>query len=223
MGMGQVSPRQGNETPGAHTCAKGTNNMMRQDRFTEQAQEVLQASQEMVRQHRHAQWDVEHVFLALLSHKDGLARQIRAAPVGEVRAFGDRLQARQLNNLRALQGGKSARDVRSVARRPAGRPSPSLRTGDTSARSSRHRTASRSRAPACAPRRQRPPRCGPVAPGTTAACDSGRGAEASSYPHARSRPTEASGRASYTLHHSDALHVRKSLAGISCITYDQGH
>jgi ATP-dependent Clp protease ATP-binding subunit ClpC len=50
--------------------------MMRNDRFTEQAQEVLQSSQEMVRQHRHAQWDVEHVFLALLSHKDGLARQI---------------------------------------------------------------------------------------------------------------------------------------------------
>jgi ATP-dependent Clp protease ATP-binding subunit ClpC len=50
--------------------------MMRQDRFTEQAQEVLQSSQEMVRQHRHSQWDVEHVFLAALSHKDGLARRI---------------------------------------------------------------------------------------------------------------------------------------------------
>ncbi len=59
---------------------KGNNNMMRQDRFTEQAQEVLQASQEMVRQHRHAQWDVEHVFLALLSHKDGLARADLPAP-----------------------------------------------------------------------------------------------------------------------------------------------
>src|SRR5690606_16472302 len=56
--------------------AKGQRIMMRQDRFTEQAQQVLQASQEMVRQHRHPQWDVEHVFLALLSHKDGLARQI---------------------------------------------------------------------------------------------------------------------------------------------------
>ncbi len=50
--------------------------MMKQDRFTEQAQEVLQASQEMVRQHRHSQWDVEHVLLAALSHKDGLARRI---------------------------------------------------------------------------------------------------------------------------------------------------
>ena len=50
--------------------------MMRQDRFTEQAQDVLQASQEMVRQHRHSQWDVEHVLLGMLSHADGFARRI---------------------------------------------------------------------------------------------------------------------------------------------------
>ncbi|MDA0271394.1 MAG: AAA family ATPase [Chloroflexi bacterium] len=49
---------------------------MRQDRFTEQAQEVLQASQELVREQRHAQWDVEHVFLALVSRRDGLAREV---------------------------------------------------------------------------------------------------------------------------------------------------
>jgi ATP-dependent Clp protease ATP-binding subunit ClpC len=30
----------------------------------------------MVRQYRHSQWDVEHVLLAALSHKDGLARRI---------------------------------------------------------------------------------------------------------------------------------------------------
>jgi len=50
--------------------------MMRQDRFTQQAQEVLAASQEIVRQQRHSQWDVEHVFLALLQHPAGLAQQI---------------------------------------------------------------------------------------------------------------------------------------------------
>ncbi len=50
--------------------------MMRQDRFTQQAQEVLAASQEMVRTQRHSQWDVEHVLLALLQHKDGLAGRI---------------------------------------------------------------------------------------------------------------------------------------------------
>ena len=52
--------------------------MMRQDRFTQQAQEVLAASQKMVRQQRHSQWDVEHVFLALLQHPAGLAQQIFA-------------------------------------------------------------------------------------------------------------------------------------------------
>jgi ATP-dependent Clp protease ATP-binding subunit ClpC len=52
--------------------------MMRQDRFTQQAQEVLAASQEMVRQQRHSQWDVEHVFLAALQHPAGLAQQIFA-------------------------------------------------------------------------------------------------------------------------------------------------
>ena len=50
--------------------------MMRQDRFTQQAQEVLAASQEMVRTQRHSQWDVEHVLLALLQHQDGLAGRI---------------------------------------------------------------------------------------------------------------------------------------------------
>ncbi len=50
--------------------------MMRQDRFTEQAQEVLQSSQELVREHRHPQWDVEHVLLAMLNHKESFARRI---------------------------------------------------------------------------------------------------------------------------------------------------
>jgi len=50
--------------------------MMRQDRFTEQAQEVLAASQELMRQQRHTQWDVEHVLLALLQRQGGLALQL---------------------------------------------------------------------------------------------------------------------------------------------------
>ncbi|MBI4498126.1 MAG: ATP-dependent Clp protease ATP-binding subunit, partial [Chloroflexi bacterium] len=49
---------------------------MRPDRFTEQAQEVLAASQELVRRYRHSQWDVEHVLLALLEQPEGLAGQI---------------------------------------------------------------------------------------------------------------------------------------------------
>ncbi len=49
--------------------------MMRQDRFTEQAQEVLAGSQELVRRQRHSQWDVEHVLMALLSHQ-GLSQEL---------------------------------------------------------------------------------------------------------------------------------------------------
>ena len=50
--------------------------MMRQDRFTEQAQVALQASQQLVREQRHAQWDVEHVFLAIAQMPDGVAREV---------------------------------------------------------------------------------------------------------------------------------------------------
>ncbi|MEX2237909.1 MAG: Clp protease N-terminal domain-containing protein, partial [Dehalococcoidia bacterium] len=49
---------------------------MRQDRFTEQAQEILAQSQQLVRQQRHSQWDVEHVLLALVSYDGGLAQRI---------------------------------------------------------------------------------------------------------------------------------------------------
>jgi len=50
--------------------------MMRPEKFTEQAQEVLAASQELVRQYHHSQWDVEHVLLALLQHEGGLTADI---------------------------------------------------------------------------------------------------------------------------------------------------
>jgi ATP-dependent Clp protease ATP-binding subunit ClpC len=50
--------------------------MMRQDRFTEGAQEVLAASQELVRKERHSQWDVEHVLMALLTYDRGITPQI---------------------------------------------------------------------------------------------------------------------------------------------------
>ncbi len=65
--------------------------MMRQDRFTQQAQEVLAASQEMVRTQRHSQWDVEHVLLALLQHRQGLAGQILDRMGIDVRALTGRV------------------------------------------------------------------------------------------------------------------------------------
>ena len=49
---------------------------MRQERFTEQAQEALALSQELVRSYQHSQWDVEHILLALLQQEQGLTGEI---------------------------------------------------------------------------------------------------------------------------------------------------
>jgi ATP-dependent Clp protease ATP-binding subunit ClpC len=49
---------------------------LKPERFTEQAQEVLAASQELVRRYRHNQWDVEHVLLALLEQEKGITGDI---------------------------------------------------------------------------------------------------------------------------------------------------
>jgi ATP-dependent Clp protease ATP-binding subunit ClpC len=45
---------------------------MRQEKFTEQAQEALAASQELVRSYKHNQWDIEHILMALLQQQQGL-------------------------------------------------------------------------------------------------------------------------------------------------------
>ena len=50
--------------------------MMRQDRFTEQAQQVLARSQDIVRVQKNSQWGVPHVLAALLSGQGGLAQQV---------------------------------------------------------------------------------------------------------------------------------------------------
>jgi ATP-dependent Clp protease ATP-binding subunit ClpC len=46
------------------------------EKFTEQAQEVLAISQELVRRYRHNQWDVEHILLALLEQQRGITQDI---------------------------------------------------------------------------------------------------------------------------------------------------
>jgi len=51
---------------------------MKQEKFTEQAQEALALSQEIVRQYHHSQWDVEHILLALLRQERGLVGEILA-------------------------------------------------------------------------------------------------------------------------------------------------
>jgi ATP-dependent Clp protease ATP-binding subunit ClpC len=49
---------------------------MKQERFTEQAQEALTLSQELVRQYKHNQWSVPHILLALLMQERGLVGDV---------------------------------------------------------------------------------------------------------------------------------------------------
>ena len=67
---------------------------MRQERFTEQAQEVLAASQELVRRYRHNQWDVEHILVALLEQESGLTSDILERLGVDVAAVKRRVEAR---------------------------------------------------------------------------------------------------------------------------------
>ena len=50
--------------------------VLRPEQFTEQAREVLNNSQELVRRFNHSQWDVEHILLALLELEEGLPGDI---------------------------------------------------------------------------------------------------------------------------------------------------
>ena len=63
--------------------------VLRPDNFTEQAQEVLRESQEIVRRYRHPQWDAEHILTALLEQKEGVTLDLLAelgAPTDAIRA-----------------------------------------------------------------------------------------------------------------------------------------
>ncbi|MGB9632924.1 MAG: ATP-dependent Clp protease ATP-binding subunit [Chloroflexaceae bacterium] len=51
---------------------------MRLERFTEKAQDAFQAAQEIMQEQHHTQLDVEHVFLAMLRQRDGLAARALA-------------------------------------------------------------------------------------------------------------------------------------------------
>ncbi len=50
--------------------------MMRQEKFTEQAQEAIALSQQLAMQSQQTQWDVEHLLMALLTQEKGLVRDI---------------------------------------------------------------------------------------------------------------------------------------------------
>ena len=50
--------------------------VMKQDDFTEKAQEVIGRSQEIMRRYNHTQWDVEHILMALLEQDDSVPAEI---------------------------------------------------------------------------------------------------------------------------------------------------
>ena len=66
--------------------------VLKPDKFTEQAQEVLGTSQELVRQFRHSQWDIEHLVVALLQLERGLPVEIMESLGVDVDAMKRRLE-----------------------------------------------------------------------------------------------------------------------------------
>ena len=66
---------------------------MRQERFTEQAQEAIGASQQLVMQFQHNQWDVEHILLALLQQEKGLVGEIMRELGADATAIKEQVEA----------------------------------------------------------------------------------------------------------------------------------
>ena len=66
--------------------------VLRPDQFTEQAQQALHNSQELVRHYHHSQWDVEHIFLALLDLEKGLITDVLVELVAPAEAVKARLR-----------------------------------------------------------------------------------------------------------------------------------
>ncbi len=62
---------------------------MRQEKYTEQAQEALSLSQQLVLQYHHSQLDVEHLLMALLTQEKGLVRDL----VKELGADADKIRS----------------------------------------------------------------------------------------------------------------------------------
>ena len=50
--------------------------VLRPDEFTEQAQEILKTSQDIMRRYRHSQWDSEHVLMALIEQEKGIPAEV---------------------------------------------------------------------------------------------------------------------------------------------------
>ena len=79
--------------------------VLRPEQFTEQAQQVLQRSQELVRNYRHTQWDVEHVLLALVGSEDAVSARIFEELGVSVEAMKTRLHQALESSPKAVQDG----------------------------------------------------------------------------------------------------------------------
>ena len=67
--------------------------VLRPDQFTEQAQEVLGKSQEIVRRYRHSQWDSEHILMALLEQDEGVPAEVLRQLGVSIQAVHERLHS----------------------------------------------------------------------------------------------------------------------------------
>ncbi|HAL48511.1 MAG: AAA family ATPase [SAR202 cluster bacterium] len=86
--------------------------VLRPDNFTEQAQDALGRSQEIVRRYHHGQWDSEHVLMALLEQENS----VPIAVLDELGASPDAVRAR-LDELLA-KGPQMARDTNQIFMTP---------------------------------------------------------------------------------------------------------
>ena len=78
--------------------------VLKPEQFTEQAQEILRHSQELVHEYQHSQWDVEHIVLALLGLQNGLPEAIFAELNVSVEAVKSRLRVFLESAPRLVQG-----------------------------------------------------------------------------------------------------------------------
>jgi len=78
--------------------------VLKPEQFTEQAQEILRHSQELVHEYQHSQWDVEHIVLALLGLQNGLPEAILAELNVSVEAVRSRLRVFLESAPRVVQG-----------------------------------------------------------------------------------------------------------------------
>ncbi|MBI3744888.1 MAG: AAA family ATPase, partial [Chloroflexi bacterium] len=75
----------------------------RPDRYTEQAREVLQDSQQLVLQYQRTQWDVEHVLLALLRAESGVAAEVFKKLGVDIAMLRSRVESTLANSPRSPQ------------------------------------------------------------------------------------------------------------------------